>query len=117
MKVLVTAVNISIGHADFLGGRTRIDRLRTIGVCSKALGADALGAGVKETSNGKDADAYRDFVALYKNTHPNDKDGQLELSDSVAARIEAVVTRETDRMENDLKGYKNNLIKESIRVG
>ena len=24
--------------------------------------------------------------------------------------------RETDRLENDLKGYKNNLIKESIRV-
>lgn len=64
---------------------------------------------------GKDADAYRDFIALYKDTQPRGHDA-MELDDSVAAKIEANVARETDRMTNDLKGSKNNLIKESIRV-
>lgn len=31
-------------------------------------------------------------------------------------RMRKVVKAETDRLEHELKGYKNNLIKESIRV-
>lgn len=64
---------------------------------------------------GKDADTYRDFITLYKDTQPHGHDA-MELDDSVAAKIEGNVARETDRMTNDLKGSKNNLIRESIRV-
>lgn len=75
------------------------------------MGQDALRRGATEAEKGKDADMHREFVALFKETRPQER-----FDDSVADRIEAVVERETDRLENDLKGYKNNLIKESIRV-
>lgn len=68
-----------------------------------------------ESRNSKDADAYRDFAQLYQDLGSSQKIPELE--EGSASKIEAVVSRETDRLENDLKGYKNNLIKESIRVG
>jgi COP9 signalosome complex subunit 1 len=46
---------------------------------------------------------------------PDDPDARLDMNwmETTAKQVKA----ETDRLEFELKGYKNNLIKESIRVG
>ena len=53
-------------------------------------------------------------MATLAEAAPNDPDA---ISDTTwIERMNKVVKVETDRMELELKGYKNNLIKESIRV-
>ena len=45
---------------------------------------------------------------------PNDPDATMD--NAWVDRVKKQVKSETDKMELELKGYKNNLIKESIRV-
>lgn len=59
---------------------------------------------------------FHDAVALLQSV-PGYRDTDNLLDLSWAVDVEKKNQKETQRLENELKGYKNNLIKESIRVG
>ncbi|KAI9807025.1 MAG: hypothetical protein M1825_005742 [Sarcosagium campestre] len=96
-------------------GRTRLRRLLFIGENSTFLSHDALKAAVIEAKQGQDTNLYLEACSLLRKTAPEDADAtpdQAWLEDTVKA-----ASAETERLEFELKGYKNNLIKESIRMG
>ncbi len=57
---------------------------------------------------------YRAAVDCLQQAAPKDPDATLDTA--WVDRMTKQVKIETDRLEQELKGYKNNLIKESIRV-
>lgn len=65
--------------------------------------------------NGLDIDHYNDAVALIKSINA-DKDIKDPTDPTWLAQREKQNAAETKRLENELKQYKNNLIRESIRV-
>ncbi|KAH6681976.1 COP9 signalosome-like protein complex subunit 1 [Halenospora varia] len=96
-------------------GRTRLERLIHIGVCSAFLGVDALKLAVKEAKLGKDTKKYLEAQAHLETVGPDEREAIRDIPwlESTDKRNHA----ETQRLESELKGYKNNLIKESIRMG
>ncbi|KAL3479032.1 CSN complex subunit 1 [Aspergillus californicus] len=96
-------------------GRTRFNRLFLIGTCSTYLAADALKAAVAEAKSGKDVSRYERAVQAL--TEISQSEAEAVIDREWAERSLKVVKTETDRLEHELKGYKNNLIKESIRMG
>lgn len=96
-------------------GRTRFERLFLIGKCSTILSLDALRLAVAEAKSGKDVERYELAVEALGQATPNDPDAVLDQRWVDVAK--QTVRAETDKLEHELKGYKNNLIKESIRVG
>jgi len=95
-------------------GITRLNRLQTIAGSSRYLGVDALRLALKEAKQGRNVDKYLELIWLAEQVAPQDP---LTIKDqdwieSTSRQVRA----ETTRLENELKGYKNNLIKESIRV-
>lgn len=95
-------------------GATRLDRLLLIGRSSKPLAADALNAALVEAKAGKNVTSYLDIIAYVQNSNqPN----VVAVEDQAwVEKTRKATDRETERLESELKGYKNNLIKESIRV-
>ncbi len=71
---------------------------------------------VVEAKKGADVRNYQEAVALLKRASKG-KNVENLLDPVWAAQQEKKNSAETARLENELKGYKNNLIKESIRVG
>jgi COP9 signalosome complex subunit 1 len=100
--------------ADPIQGPTRFLRLQTIATTSPFLSADAFRLAITEAMAGKNVDAYVETVAAFEKLLPNDPMAQLDATwiENKTKKVKA----ETDRMEHELKTYKNNLIKESIRV-
>ncbi|KAL4802949.1 26S proteasome subunit RPN7-domain-containing protein [Aspergillus unguis] len=96
-------------------GRTRFNRLFLIGTCSSYLAPDALKAAIAEAKSGKDVNRYVRAVQAFAAVAPNEPEANLDKE--WAERSQKVVKAETDRLEHELRGYKNNLIKESIRMG
>ena len=98
---------------DFIG-RTRFERLIVIGTSSTHLCLEALKSAVAEAKKGKDIQRYEDAVSLLQEVAPQDPDSVPihDWMDTTKKQVKA----QTDRLELELKGYKNNLIKESIRV-
>jgi COP9 signalosome complex subunit 1 len=96
-------------------GRTRFDRLFLIGKCSAILSLDALRLAVAEAKSGKDVERYELAVEALSQAAPHDVDAVLD--QRWVDVTKQIVRAETDKLEHELKGYKNNLIKESIRVG
>ncbi|KAI9838572.1 MAG: hypothetical protein M1819_004884 [Sarea resinae] len=96
-------------------GRTRFDRLYLIGRTSAFLSHDALKAAVAEAKHGEDVSRYQLAVDSLRQTAPEDPDATIDMDwvDFTKKRVKA----ETEKLEFELKGYKNNLIKESIRMG
>ncbi|KAI9724585.1 MAG: hypothetical protein M1828_003608 [Chrysothrix sp. TS-e1954] len=102
-------------------GRTRLDRLQNIGRQSLYLSRDALSLAVAESKRGKDVSRYIETVGLYHQIWPNvatdyEEQGGVVLDQEWAEQRNRAVKAEGERLESELKGYKNNLIKESIRV-
>lgn len=95
-------------------GRTRLERLLLIGVCSSALGVEALKLAVREAKQGKDIKRYLEAQNHLETIGPDESEAQRDLS--WMERTERQNQAESQRLEAELKGYKNNLIKESIRV-
>jgi len=95
-------------------GFTRLNRLQCIGGSSTHIGLDALRLGINEAKQGRNIEKYMDLIAVTKSVAPSDPLAveDQEWIDSKTRQVKA----ETDRLEHELKGYKNNLIKESIRV-
>ena len=76
---------------------------------------EALKGAIAEAKAGVDVKQYEAAVAALHDIAPNDPDAKADMS--WVDRMTKHVKAETDRLELELKGYKNNLIKESIRVG
>ena len=98
----------------YCAGKTRFDRLFLIGTTSSYLYLEALKAAIAEAKRGRDVRRYEDAVGMLHEIAPEEPDGVPDLGwmDRTSKQVKA----ETDRLELELKGYKNNLIKESIRV-
>lgn len=96
-------------------GRTRFDRLLLIGQSSVALCVEALKAAVAEAKRGRDTHRYRDAVDSLRQAAPSEPEATID--PAWLSSQEAANDNETNRLVIELKGYKNNLIKESIRMG
>ncbi|OQE36950.1 hypothetical protein PENCOP_c011G08331 [Penicillium coprophilum] len=96
-------------------GRTRYDRLYLIGTCSPLLSIDALKAAIAEAKTSKDVSRYEKAVRALAEVAPNDPDASLDAA--WVQETNRYVQTQTERLEHELRGYKNNLIKESIRMG
>ena len=95
-------------------GRTRLERLILIGTCSSFLGVDALKLAVKEAKKGKDVKRYLEAQTHLETIGPLEREAVRDRA--WMEMTEKHNQAETQRLEAELKGYKNNLIKESIRV-
>ncbi|KAI0875078.1 26S proteasome subunit RPN7-domain-containing protein [Hypoxylon argillaceum] len=96
-------------------GRTRFERLLRIAQSSVPLCLDALKAAVTEAKEGKDIQRYREALEFLRVVGPDEPEAQYD----DAWVNETVKSNKTlaQRLEAELKGYKNNLVKESIRIG
>lgn len=85
-----------------------------IGTTSTALAFEALKLATVEAKQGKDIKRYLEAHSALYQIAPEDPDATRDQAwvDSTDRQNQA----ETARLEAELKGYKNNLIKESIRV-
>lgn len=96
-------------------GKTKFDRLYLIGTCSTHLSTEALKAAIAEAKSGKDVLRYERAITALADVAPNESEAKRDIA--WVEHMNKVVKAETDRLEHELKGYKNNLIKESIRMG
>lgn len=96
-------------------GRTRFDRLLLIGRSSVPLCVDALNAAITEAKKGRDVQRYRDAWECIRLAAPNEPQAQWD--QAWVDKTEKENKAELHRLEGELRGYKNNLIKESIRIG
>lgn len=102
------------GANDPCAGRTRYERLLLIGTTCVPLCIEALRLAVIEAKTGRDVNRYLDAQRTLQIVAPGDPNAVID-----EAWVETTgkqVQIETQRLEAELKGYKNNLIKESIRV-
>lgn len=89
-------------------------RLAHVAVTCPPLSQQALGLAITSAKSGKDVSLYRRLIELAT---------MLDLKDLATpdtewmGRTEDANKRESARLEQELKGYKNNLIRESIRMG
>lgn len=69
---------------------------------------------VTEARSGKDVNNYQKAVEALARVAPSESEATLDTTwiEQTLKNVKA----DTDRLEHELKGYKNNLIKESIRV-
>lgn len=95
-------------------GRTRFERLFHIGRSSVPLCVDALKAAVQEAKAGSDILRYQMAVNSLSQAAPNEPEAFLDRAWMGAKEKENRDT--TTHLQAELQGYKNNLIKESIRV-
>ncbi|KAJ6441648.1 26S proteasome subunit RPN7 [Purpureocillium lavendulum] len=96
-------------------GRTRFERLLFIGKTCVPLCIDALKAAVAEAKKGSDVSRYKEAWDCIRLAAPDEPEARRD--EAWIERVEAANKAETARLEAELKGYKNNLIKESIRMG
>ncbi|KAH7354189.1 COP9 signalosome complex subunit 1 [Plectosphaerella cucumerina] len=96
-------------------GRTRFDRLSLIARTCVPLAVEALKAAVAEAKSGLDVQRYRETWEMISIVAP--KEPEAIFDQAWADRVTKEAQEETHRLEQQLKGYKNNLIKESIRMG
>ena len=96
-------------------GRTVFRRLYLIGACSTVLREEATRLAIKEAKKGSDVQFFYDALGLLQQL-PSLKGAEQLADPSWAKDQEKKNASDTHKLENELKGYKNNLIKESIRV-
>lgn len=96
-------------------GRTRLERLYLIGTTSTYLSVDALHAAIAEAKQGKDVNFYTLLTDRLHSVAPEDPLGIPDVQ--WCERKAKEVKVELESLEQQLKQYKNNLIKESIRMG
>jgi COP9 signalosome complex subunit 1 len=96
-------------------GHTRLDRLHFIGVTSAYLSTDAFHMAIAEAKQGKDTARYLKLTEDFNEVSPNDPMAMTDMGWVEQKNRE--VKAEQEKLEHELKSYKNNLIKESIRMG
>ncbi|KAG9246270.1 COP9 signalosome-like protein complex subunit 1 [Calycina marina] len=96
-------------------GRTRIQRLIHIGKYSAYLGVDALKLATKEAKETRDLKRYLKALNYLRHIAPNEPEAK---NDQVwCEQSERENQAKSAHLEAQLKSYKNNLIKESVRMG
>lgn len=95
-------------------GRTRLERLLLVGNCSAVLGVDALKLAVREAKEGKDIQKYLDAQNHLHTLAPDEPEAKRDLTWMERTKDQNSAT--TARLDAEVKGYKNNLIRESTRV-
>jgi len=85
-----------------------------IGTTSTFLGFESIKAAVIDAKKGRDVKRYVDAANHFQQVAPNDAEAVQDYA--WVNQMEHANTAEGLRLEAQLKGYKNNLIKESIRV-
>jgi COP9 signalosome complex subunit 1 len=78
------------------------------------LATDVLKAAVAEAKSGKSVELYEKAVRALAEVAPTEPEASLD--SAWIQEVQRSVRALTDRLEHELRGYKNNLIKESIRV-
>lgn len=78
------------------------------------LCVDALKSAIAEAKRGKDTGRYREAVECLRVAAPTEPEANFDQAWLEAQ--DAANKLETNRLTTELKGYKNNLIKESVRV-
>jgi len=78
------------------------------------LSTDVLNAAVAEAKSGKNVELYEKAVRALSEVAPTEPAATLD--SAWILEVQRSVRAQTDRLEHELRGYKNNLIKESIRV-
>ncbi|KAL0473426.1 COP9 signalosome subunit 1 [Neurospora intermedia] len=96
-------------------GRTRFERLLHIGRSSVPLCVDALTAAVQEAKAGSDILRYQMAVNSLFQAAPNEPEAILDKTWMESKEKENRDT--TAHLQAELQSYKNNMIKESIRMG
>ncbi|KAK6540518.1 hypothetical protein TWF694_009309 [Orbilia ellipsospora] len=96
-------------------GRMKITRLMFIGNHCPPLAVEALKTAIAIVKADKDVRLYRQAVQTLQVYAPSDPDAKLD--EEWIEKITREVKTKTDRLEAELKSYKNNMIKESIRIG
>ena len=95
-------------------GPLRLERLITVANSQSSLSTEALRLAIIEAKKTINYNKYITLVDKYAKIAPNDP---LSVIDKDHVTVTSRKARaETDRLELELKQYKNNLIKESIRV-
>jgi COP9 signalosome complex subunit 1 len=97
-----------------VAGRTRFERLFFVGQHSVSLCVDALKAAVLEARRGRDTGRYSLAQEKLAAVAPHELEAIFDKE--WMDRVVRENNLQTKRLEDELKGYKNNLIKESIRV-
>lgn len=95
--------------------KIRYERLIHIGCTSPPLCIEALRAAVIEAKQGNDVKAYTTALEYLQSVVPNDREAVLDRAWVDRTTRENQAT--TKQLEAQLKSYKNNLIKDSIRMG
>ena len=88
--------------------------MHLIASCSTALQEEAARLAVAEAKKGYDLNNYNEAIQLLSSI--NGKDAKALTDSNWLSEKEKKNAAETKRLENELKQYKNNLIRESIRV-
>ncbi|KAJ6258809.1 hypothetical protein Dda_6863 [Drechslerella dactyloides] len=92
-----------------------VTRLMFIGSHCIPLAQEALRTAIALLRQAGDVRLYRQAVTTLQAYAPNDPDAKPD--DDWIERTTRDVRQRTDRLEAELKSYKNNMIKESIRIG
>ncbi|PNS14609.1 hypothetical protein CAC42_1631 [Sphaceloma murrayae] len=95
-------------------GPTRLARLFYIARLCPQLSIEASHVAIQEATKSKDPHFYVGLTALLHEITPEDALATPDLA--WVDRRKKENQRETERLEQELRGYKNNLIKESIRA-
>ena len=93
---------------------TRLDRLTHIGLTSAPLQLDALRAAQSLAKSSRNIPQYLAISSYLSSRFPSDH--HVRADKTYVSTTEAQIQAESSRLEAELKGYKNNLIKESIRM-
>ncbi|TID20990.1 hypothetical protein E6O75_ATG05755 [Venturia nashicola] len=102
-------------YANNYDGPTKIMRLQVIATTCPPLALEAFRMAITELMKGKDVQSYMEVAAEFQKLVPNEPLAQIN-TNWVSQQAQRNST-ETNRLEHELKTYKNNLIKESIRMG
>ncbi|PSN63218.1 PCI-domain-containing protein [Corynespora cassiicola Philippines] len=94
---------------------TRLERLHHIGSTSPYLAIEAYRMAIAEAKQGRNVKLYLTLVEELSQISPDDPAALVDTT--WAEKKTREVQQEQDRLEHELKTYKNNLIKESIRMG
>lgn len=78
------------------------------------LALDALHLAIPAAKNAKDTQLYLEMAQLLHSMKP--EDAMATVDTEWIEKVNKLNDHETERLEHELRGYKNNLIKESIRV-
>lgn len=89
-------------------------RLRVVATTCPPLALEAFRMAIADLIKGKDVQEYMEVAAEFQKLAPNEPLAQIN-TEWVSGQAQRN-TAETNRLEHELKTYKNNLIKESIRV-